>query len=702
MDPSQPDLQFAPIPRVAALRRGLIRQGTEVAQYYEAAFRTGDVGLKKPVEVKLRFDVSALEDIVRKETEIQPENPAFEYEFKQTTNQLAIYAWQPDLASNAKQDPTPAEVDVKLSAWRRLPSQINYTPEGDFLLENYVTPTQTENASEQKLDIEAITINPNLTPAGTWIIMFLDADEYEVFLKRKGEQRTEIEKLDQTGQLDNPFRVEVYGLELRIPRQENPSPNVNYAFEFGDILAFRTDYNPQADVILTDTWNANHGNGTAKVNSRLGPKAEFETGDWFAFFIDPNYYEIRDASNEPVHYPNGVKVHGKVNERLFLSHLGFEITVTASSEGFRFGDKIKFSSARVATITAEADELTRFALMRSTDNEPPTFNLWVDGVQPQTGSVIPPRPAISIVLQDVNGVDVEFFTFDKRKNDGPFEPVTDYELRIQNSIETVPIDYRPILFPGEYTLNIGAQDFNGNTIGGDTGIISYRFVVIEEPDITPPTIEIQVTGSGTGDANGGLDESLTNGAVLTEQPRFKIVLTDDSALDETSFQFNFGSVYDPLELLDPNSYAETFDPEAPTDASLTYAPDLANGEYQLQITAADTSGNVGELVTNFTLNEEITLSEVFNVPNPTYDGKTFFTYYLAQAPDTVTIKIYSVNGRLLRTLDEASANRGANETGWDGRDENGIRCANGVYLYRVIARTEDKKIQQAGKLAILR
>ena len=25
------------------------------------------------------------------------------------------------------------KVDVKLSAWRRLPSQINYTPEGDFL-----------------------------------------------------------------------------------------------------------------------------------------------------------------------------------------------------------------------------------------------------------------------------------------------------------------------------------------------------------------------------------------------------------------------------------------------------------------------------------------------------------------------------------------------------------------------------------------
>ena len=336
--------------------------------------------------------------------------------------------------------------------------------------------------------------------------------------------------------------------------------------------------------------------------------------------------------------------------------------------------------------------------MRSTDIEPPTFNLWVNGIQPQTGSVIPPRPEISIVLQDANGVDAEFFTFDKRKNDGPFEPITDYELRTQSGIETVPIDYRPILFPGEYTFNIGAQDFNGNTIGGDTGTVSYRFFVIEEPDVTPPTIEIEITD----DANGQLDASLTNGAVLTEQPKFKIILIDDSALDETTFQFNFGNVFDTPELLDPSSYTATFDPNAPEDASITYAPNLANGEYQLQITAADTSGNIGELVTAFTLNEKVTLSEVFNVPNPTYNGKTFFTYHLAQAPDTVTIKIYSVNGRLLRTLDDASANRGTNETGWDGRDEGGIRCANGVYLYRVIAHTEEKKIQQVGKLAILR
>ena len=683
VEPVQPDLQFAPIPRVAALRRGLIRQGAEVAQYYEPSFRIGVTKLAKPAEIKLRFDVSALEDIVREETALRDNTPAFKAALAETANQLAIYAWQADF-----------------SAWRRLPSEISYASEGEFLLEDYVTPTQMENASEQKLEDSAITVNPNLTPAGTWVLVFLDSYEYEVFLQRKGE--TTVQKLDQSGQLDNPFREEGFGLELRIPRQESTPLGVNYTFEFADVLAFKTDYNPRGDVVLTRTWNANTGNGNATVDGRRGPRGEFIIGDWFIFFTEPERYELRNASGEPSYYPNGVKIRGKVNEPIYLGHLGLELLVTASSESFAFGDKIKFSSAQVGTITAEVSELTQFSLMRSTDTEPPAFSLWLDGIQPQTGSVIPPRPTISIVLEDTNGIDMDFFAFEGKKDDAPFTPITDYELRIQGRTQTVPIDYQPILFPGEHTFNIRAQDFNGNAIGGDEKVISYRFFVTEAPDLTPPTIDIQITALGTGSTREPIDEPLIDGAVLTEQPRFKITLTDDSALDETSFNLGFGSLYETLNPLDARDYTETFDPDAPADAAITYAPDLANGEYQFHITAADTSENTAEFVTTFVLDEEVTLSEVFNVPNPMVDGKTFFTYHLAQAPDTVTIKIYSVNGRLLRTLTDASASRGANETHWDGRDETGVRCANGVYFYRVIANTENGKVEQIGKLAILR
>ncbi len=697
----QPDIQFAPIPRVAALRRGLIRQGDAVAQHYSAAFRTGHTTLEKPAEVKLRFDVSALADIVRENSELRPGTPAFQAAVAETASQLAIYSWQADAA-----------------AWRRLASQIaRVTAESgaDFLLENYVTPIQIENASEQELTADDITINPNLTPAGSWVILFLDSSQYEVFLKRKGEAL--IQKLDKAGQLDIPLREEAFGLELLIPSQESTPLGQNLAFEFADVLAFETDYDRQGDVVLVGTRNANAGNGSASVSARLGPKAGFEVGDWFIFFTGPAGYEIRDAATDPVHLPNGVQVRGKIGESLFLSHLGLEILVNSSTENFEFGDKIKFSSARVGTITAEVTALTPFALMRSTDTTPPSFQIWVDGLQPQTGSVIPPRPTISLLIEDTNGIDIETLTLARRKDSGEFEPILEdsgargtgprapvtehtYQRRTESGIYSVPIDYKPILFPGEWTFDIRAQDFNGNPLGGEDGGITYRFFVIEEPDLTPPEIEIQIVSTDTdSDAPPLL---FADGAVLTEQPHFDIRLTDDGAIDGPTFSLALSQVYEQPVPLDASAYAFRFDAAAPTTANATFAPDLVNGDYQLYIMAADTSQNTAELSVSFTLNEAVALREVFNVPNPTPDGRTAFTYQLAQPPDTVSIKIYTVAGRLIRTLLDASARRGTNETQWDGRDETGVRCANGVYLYRVIAHTAEGRVEQVGKLAILR
>ena len=101
-----------------------------------------------------------------------------------------------------------------------------------------------ENASEQVLETSAIGINPNLTPAGTWILLFLDSNQYEVFLKRKGDAL--IQKLTNpdnwTIRSGRKGSVWNYGF----PRQESTALGVNYAFEFADILAFKTDYDPGA------------------------------------------------------------------------------------------------------------------------------------------------------------------------------------------------------------------------------------------------------------------------------------------------------------------------------------------------------------------------------------------------------------------------------------------------------------------------
>jgi flagellar hook assembly protein FlgD len=86
------------------------------------------------------------------------------------------------------------------------------------------------------------------------------------------------------------------------------------------------------------------------------------------------------------------------------------------------------------------------------------------------------------------------------------------------------------------------------------------------------------------------------------------------------------------------------------------------------------------------------------------DG-TDFTFELSQGAD-VRIKIFTVDGRLIRTLNGFWAQPGFNVMGWDGLDFEGDAVSNGVYLYKVIARAGagSKTIEASavGKLIVMR
>lgn len=68
-------------------------------------------------------------------------------------------------------------------------------------------------------------------------------------------------------------------------------------------------------------------------------------------------------------------------------------------------------------------------------------------------------------------------------------------------------------------------------------------------------------------------------------------------------------------------------------------------------------------------------------PNPAA-GWTAISYHLA-APGKVTLGIYDVAGRLVRTLVNESQSASKYKIIWDGRDNIGRTAANGVYFYRL-------------------
>jgi aminopeptidase N len=71
-------------------------------------------------------------------------------------------------------------------------------------------------------------------------------------------------------------------------------------------------------------------------------------------------------------------------------------------------------------------------------------------------------------------------------------------------------------------------------------------------------------------------------------------------------------------------------------------------------------------------------------PNPAR-GATTIAFHLPE-PRPVTIEIYGVGGRVVRTLArDAAFAAGDHRLVWDGRDQGGARVASGVYVYRLVA-----------------
>jgi hypothetical protein len=73
-----------------------------------------------------------------------------------------------------------------------------------------------------------------------------------------------------------------------------------------------------------------------------------------------------------------------------------------------------------------------------------------------------------------------------------------------------------------------------------------------------------------------------------------------------------------------------------------------------------------------------------NVPNP-FNPMTLIRYDVPESGGNVTLRIYDVGGRLVRTLVAGHLSPGGKSVTWDGRDDAGGLAASGVYFYRLTA-----------------
>jgi hypothetical protein len=72
-----------------------------------------------------------------------------------------------------------------------------------------------------------------------------------------------------------------------------------------------------------------------------------------------------------------------------------------------------------------------------------------------------------------------------------------------------------------------------------------------------------------------------------------------------------------------------------------------------------------------------------NYPNP-FNAGTVISFALPQSSH-VKIAIYNVLGQTVKTLADEQMEPGIQRVSWDGRDDNGLSAASGVYFYRISA-----------------
>ena len=262
----------------------------------------------------------------------------------------------------------------------------------------------------------------------------------------------------------------------------------------------------------------------------------------------------------------------------------------------------------------------------------------------------------------------------------------------------VPKSIRYSNHPTGRVTVIAWDDNTGNQALGYVDTLLFTGTSENISDVDGPEITLIFNGQ----------ENFRDGDLVGKNPVLFATIKDENGINLTQevghrieIQIDAGAIRDITSFFayDRNSYSE---------GKLSYHLDnLDAGNHHLKLEAWDNLNNPTAEEISFRVSdvEGLVVSNVVNFPNP-FKEETNFTFQLlgSDAATQIEIKIYTITGRLIRTLDNLSPpDNGFNyDYPWDGRDDDGDIVANGVYLYKLIIRNEKEQKEVIEKMVVLR
>ncbi len=215
------------------------------------------------------------------------------------------------------------------------------------------------------------------------------------------------------------------------------------------------------------------------------------------------------------------------------------------------------------------------------------------------------------------------------------------------------------------------------------------FALLSHADSRPPALDLTVENQG-----------FIDGDYISDTPTISARIEDANGVDtrpENIVLTKNG------ERVPQDEYIIAASPVNTNVLLITYTPILEAGEYAIRLQAQDANGNPASTGRTATVAGEFEIKNIANFPNPFTPGRgTDFAYYLTESADEVSLKIYTVTGRLITVIDTLDAAISYNEFHYDGLDADGEPLANGVYLYKFTAHQGETRRNKVGKLVVIK
>ncbi|TKJ41804.1 hypothetical protein CEE37_04345 [candidate division LCP-89 bacterium B3_LCP] len=264
----------------------------------------------------------------------------------------------------------------------------------------------------------------------------------------------------------------------------------------------------------------------------------------------------------------------------------------------------------------------------------------------------------------------------------------------------VPVDIGYGGDDGRFSVYAYSDETDG--AGVKSGVIFGESVVALQ-DTIPPLVSVYFDSPGFRDGDPiGNEATLfvevidSNGVNITGSAGHGIVVTIDGSI--------------PFDLTDSFSYELDSHTSGRAEYKIS-AGEISPGLHNAEAIAWDVANNPNIAQVSFEVTgwEEFRVTDVLNYPNP-FNNYTRFTFVLAGSGASganVSIKIYTVAGRLVKVIDGIIGNDSFNYDDpalvWNGRDEEGDLLSNGVYIYKVKAVGLTGNIaNETGKLIVMR